>query len=614
MTRNQAIHLFRLWAAGDLKFLVNNSSIEASKIGVLTLAENKTNEVKLQPTSYWFFEVSPELENISFITRHNETREINCNIKESPNINNPVIISTKREKNNMISIMFTFSKYNKFSKTVLLINPQGKVVHLSFHNVGYIPLYNGWVEQNDSGKYYDPICEGIKILNRQLIALSTSYKTTKDPFHPIQVLLLLSDLENNPLPHLEKFAHCVLEARKTVKDPKCQINLLGQSKVYDYGGVARHFITTMMGSIPRNLPKLFKKNEADHYIPQILLKPIKIETKDHPFSTYKKNEESEKVYYNIGVLSMYCHESRIEKTGDNHWDNTYWMGDIFPPEIFNAISSLTLEEISTSIEKMKTETVLKLFNSFTSETGKNQLHGTLCQSLSHLGPFDDSILENILASLEAADRLPSEWGSLGSYNLEEVRAKEDVLKFKMMDALLNYINPKTEVSFGSLIPALLFLARGVLAFLDKDAKNWNAKYSKQSPTPLSPEKIQGEFSREAIVESLEMGDMEGNNRGFIKERVDWIEYWLEKEATPPQLRQFIKLSTGSSSILKGKKIQIIAQSSAGASPFCVGVTCLPGIKLADIVCKSFDFTNNNRDAFIKSLIESLRHSEEFSAD
>ncbi|MCB1106780.1 MAG: hypothetical protein KDK76_01630 [Chlamydiia bacterium] len=261
-------------------------------------------------------------------------------------------------------------------------------------------------------------------------------------------------------------------------------------------------------------------------------------------------------------------------------NSNLYIGDHFQPVLFNAILSLTAEEIDTPFQNLSKEAQMKMARALLVEGDDN---GQL---------------------LKVVD-----WLSKSEYTAEEMQEIENYKQDVDADTLEEAFK---ETSISKALWPIHTIARGMKELcvppnVDQEINAYWDNHVRNIPYINMSDKIQGKLDRNALDNAIILGQVaDPVQREFIETRFNWLKEWIRDEATEEELKQFLKTQTGVTSCPpEGVKITVLPKMTMiegpVMDPFPKFQTCEYILFLPTGLAGDGDYHNFEKEDFLKCL-------------
>lgn len=361
---------------------------------------------------------------------------------------------------------------------------------------------------------------------------SSKYEISKLMPGTVFISILKESLIYLPEWHLKQFSNSF--------EQTFQVKFIGDEVAQDAGGPSREYVDTLATSL-LSLPKLFFNAEGS----------LKL-----PGHSGKYSQEEKETYETFGKLLKFTYLFSMP------------IGIQFSDVFFNLLLSFTREELATPFEELDRSTHIKLFRALNEGWDKDPDFAKRINFC--LDVIETSDLKACMENKKDFNTAAAYAGFIDEdFNTDDARilANPDEFKEALYSGLFNDINVFKDKLNGmapnSLFEPIYLIAKGLVPL----------------PISLKPlqlnKKIQGSMDRETIIDRITASEVQYPH---LTEKKQWLSNWLKKDASDAEVKQFLRFSTGASSLLD---ISITLYNNSEASILantCFGRIFLPEIK------------------------------------
>jgi hypothetical protein len=435
---------------------------------------------------------------------------------------------------------------------------------------------------------------------KAVLKLVAIYQLDWRPEATILIKIVRQGLKKIPLFHLKQFYKNAKQSAACGKpDPQLKVGFLKDDLTYatgvDAGGLSRDYFDDLCEAITKS-PKLkFQKIDTSSLvIPRTHRGYVAGQTLPN------LDDKSIASYAHLGGLFMYCYLSQAQHS---HWDLSCMTGLHFDDALFKAMLCLTAEEITLSFYDLSLKTQLKMCHALA--TAHDEPIYKRWVELLQKDRLSDKELQEAAESACYGGCLPEDLitkeGNPDSALIQKNPAK---VKQALKDILFGSTGAKGQ--FGAQLAPIHAMAQGMLSLCASEQQElaWNNLFLNMDFREFS-KKVQGSIDRQEISNSFVLNPgLSGAQKKEIEKKTTWLKEWLLHEASDDDIRHFLKFVTGSSCLLKGKKITVINQLG-DFFPVPKVHTCSLQIELSPVPAGDprgyNDFTKENFIACIKEL-------------
>ncbi|NGX60850.1 MAG: hypothetical protein K940chlam9_00322 [Chlamydiae bacterium] len=295
-----------------------------------------------------------------------------------------------------------------------------------------------------------------------------------------------------------------------------------------------------------------------------------------------ENMRYEETYQRMGKLLMYCYLSNFN---DDHWSRSAATGLYLDPSVFAAAFALDPDQILEDYGKLSEE--IRLAMSLRFAEAENNPKSIEAIQLCRKASWDDDDIAIANAYYSA--------GMLMNLTEGEERAE-----------LIDYLIGALGGAYEARLHFTHTLAKGMLAYCDvgNTTSTPEAQETKWFNTFLAMDvaefsnKAQGSVDKEKIATAIQLhGDVWGSEQTFLNKRIQWLQGWIQSEATEQELREMLKYLTGSTGLKQGLKIEVRVRDEADPSPDAH--SCGPFLDLyPKNATNAAGLSNKNKQAFL----------------
>jgi HECT-domain (ubiquitin-transferase) len=421
-----------------------------------------------------------------------------------------------------------------------------------------------------------------------------------------KIKMIRRGLKEVPEYHMEELANLLRSGFKFKNDPKFQVIFLNNDQTttngIDAGGLSRDYLNDLFEGC------LSSSSLSMQKLPSFVLPRTKEECEaEKPLPSL--GEAERRIYNNMGQIMMYAYNS-AKVAG--HWDTTCLLGRHFNDGLYKAVLCLNAEEIDTSFRDLSFKTKMKLCKALL-EVGP-EIGITIVESLeARIRAFEnfaevlnsDEKLEEAATTALYAECLPDDLQSDYKPDLVAIRANPERFKQALWDSI--FCQESDCGKIGALLAPIHAIAGGMKSFcrqgnnLNATNSHWDNNISRIKHIDFSV-KVQGSINRTEIIDSIQV---ESNNQ-YLRNKVKWLKEWLSDStngASDDDIRNFLKFTTGSSSLPVGKKITV-TQQLTDVLPFPKTHTCSFELQLSGQPNSIYGpYNDSTKENFIRALKE-----------
>lgn len=365
----------------------------------------------------------------------------------------------------------------------------------------------------------------------------------------------------------------------------------------DAGGLARQYLNSLFeGLTGSNDPKrclTFEKAESGLSLP--MLKP----------NAHALSPKEVDMLRHMGTLFMHCYDS----SSTSHYDRTALTGRHFDDELFQKALQFSADDLDDANLNFSSQVAMakKLF---ASDRHKLDLLNILSDPTLSESGF--AYLQDVLMLDEGefpSDTFP------GSTFKEKLQNNWPVVREKLFK---DHDFDKHQLPIRAIAQGMMSACVKGGPYADLEARRstrWEQEIRRLDPQAMS-DKIQGSVDRETIASSIQIHG--GSVNPEITKKTGWLQKWIRNSASDQDIRNFLKFTTGSTSLLAGKKITIRQQVHSAAMPMLPvprAHTCSLELELAPVPCHSLgsQYDDATEDGFIRALGIALANPEGYQA-
>jgi hypothetical protein len=423
---------------------------------------------------------------------------------------------------------------------------------------------------------------------------SSDYCTT---FGPINISVVRKGLKNIPEYHLSKLTEKLTESIVGYNNQTMRVYFLDNENGVDLGGLSRDYLDDLAEGIIMSPAQNFKMLSG------LAIPQAKQNVSPEQLALLDQDESS--IYEDLGILMMYCFHSESE---DEHYDTTKLLGHHFDEAIFKGALSLTAEEIETPFDELAPATLLKLSHAILKEKqDSGQDVAYLQQWFSILNEFDnlsDAKLVEAAQTLAFASVLPQKFQVPEQEDTPDMVAiKKNLSEFKEFFRCFVFSQETSFGQIGKMLAPIHAIAKGMKSICHRgfgraeNIHHWDTTTRNIDYQAFS-EKVQGSLDPSIIARQIHsFSPLDEFNK-----KVRWLKEWIIEEATQDELKAFLKFSTGTSALLKGKTIGISHQARPYL-PVPKAHTCSFTLELAPEPSQYEFYNDHTKEGFIKTLKE-----------
>jgi hypothetical protein len=437
---------------------------------------------------------------------------------------------------------------------------------------------------------------------KQALESSSEYSTDTFNGNPIRIQIVRRGLKEVPEYHLLTFIEMLKKSIERYSDPAMKVYFWSDiHRASDLGGPSRDYLDDLAEGIMMSPAQNF-----------ILLHGLAIpQAKQNVTQSQLAllDREESSIYEALGALMMYCFHSQSDNIS---CDTTRLLGHHFDGTIFKGALTLTAQEIETPFDKLTPVTLLKLSQAVLKEkqdSGQNVAHLQQWFSiLNECNNLSNRKLAEAAQTLAVAGALPQKFQKPQQDDTPDMDAiKANHSEFKNCFQHFVFSQESSFGQIGKMLAPIHAIAKGMKSICNPgcfrdaaDNDHWNT-HIQHIDYQAFREKVQGSLDPSMIAEQIQPL----SRFTEILKKVKWLKEWIKEEATQEELRAFLKFSTGTSALLKGKTIKIMSQTysenDCAYYPIPKAHTCTLQLQLAPEPSQYGSYNDHTKEAFIKAL-------------
>lgn len=360
---------------------------------------------------------------------------------------------------------------------------------------------------------------------------------------PITIEVKRSALKENPIQLLKAFMH-KWKTQQFRRDFSLAVTFTreegeGREAGIDAGGLSRNYLFNLYEGLAKKLQ-----------LPQFRL---------------GKDSEKKQSLEDLGKLFAACYFS--QELG-HHFSKKLVMGFQIPEAFFRAMTSLKSEDLSEEISNIPIERrmeVLRYYLIGRQQMEEGELSPTeklLTLSLEELSQEEGKEIERALRErAQQYAEMDDSTSSLAFTEMADLLSKilNRELSTKDKDSSIKILKEKLYTHFPNSsehVATAQALAKGMCFLVDEDFPGtWDRDFYTKDAQELS-DAIQGKFSREDVADAIAVPD---TTNPVLAKKGEWLKEWVLSSDTPMDLvKGFVLAASGTSSIPKGRNIELVA--------------------------------------------------------